>query len=215
VVRVATLGTNPAAAVTSGRARMPAPTVVPAMSNAAPATVPGSCLSVLGLRFENSRCCCCSGSAGVGTAGRLPADCCCASRGAFCAEHGGRTVWRGRLGRATRAANLLLLLVVAARHPQDCCRRILLLTMWSQPKTGRRPADSITSTAPLRGRERSGTDDVCITLSQAASTPCNTLHALYSHLYLQPERVTPEAPDQPQGVPKQQCWLCKHADDKT
>ena len=46
---------NTGTLVAYGSARMPAPTVVPATSAAAPSTEPGSCRSVLSLRLLNSR----------------------------------------------------------------------------------------------------------------------------------------------------------------
>ena len=54
-VRAADEATNPEACVTAGSAKIPAPTVVPATRAAAPSTVPGSCRSVSGLRFEKRR----------------------------------------------------------------------------------------------------------------------------------------------------------------
>ena len=54
-VRATAEAPNPDAEETAGSARMPAPTVVPATSAAAPSTVPGSCFNVSGLRELNSR----------------------------------------------------------------------------------------------------------------------------------------------------------------
>lgn len=56
-VRATEEAVKPAGCVTAGRAKMPAPTAVPATRDAAPRTLPGSCFRVVGFTLLKSLCC--------------------------------------------------------------------------------------------------------------------------------------------------------------